>query len=410
MKGRAGNPESCRGDGVATLPNPAAGARSAVEVDAALEGISSEMSLLELLSPSNLSAARRQFFDAGCREEPQLEYSRVPFDPQRLRERLFAIPATKVEPPTLAAWLSEKQRELDRQLTLLELRGTEGFLAASLDLYGQAEPELVALAEEILDRVSSHPREVGERVGAREMADAVRRELDHYGRHCSDFPDSVAIEESVAAGIMVSGGRVVISATASFAAARVEALLHHEVGTHVLTWHNGSRQPYRIFRDGLGGYDELQEGLGVLAEWLTGGLSGERLRVLAARVVAAHGRIEGRPFEEVFTALRDRSLSPAAAWSVTLRAFRSGGLTKDVVYLRGFVDLLEHLGAGGLLEPLYVGKIALHHYQGVLELIEGEVLSPPCDLPRFLSTKPSRRRLERSREVGFDAVLEEICQ
>ena len=39
-----------------------------------------------------------------------------------------------------------------------------------------------------------------------------------------------------------------------------------------------------------------------------------------------------------------------------MRVFRSGGMTKDAIYLRGLVELLEHLGAGGSLDPLWLGK------------------------------------------------------
>ncbi len=40
---------------------------------------------------------------------------------------------------------------------------------------------------------------------------------------------------------------------------------------------------------GLAGYEETQEGLAVLAEFLVGGLSPHRLRQLAVRVVAWTG-------------------------------------------------------------------------------------------------------------------------
>ena len=46
------------------------------------------------------------------------------------------------------------------------------------------------------------------------------------------------------------------------------ALLHHEVGTHLVTHVNGTHQPIKVLGVGLAGYDETQEGLAVLAEYL----------------------------------------------------------------------------------------------------------------------------------------------
>ncbi len=59
----------------------------------------------------------------------------------------------------------------------------------------------------------------------------------------------------------------------------------HEVGTHILTYCNGLRQPIRQLRVGLAQNDQLQEGLAVFSEYLVGGLNNDRLRLIAARVI-----------------------------------------------------------------------------------------------------------------------------
>ena len=110
---------------------------------------------------------------------------------------------------------------------------------------------------------------------------------------------------------MVSFGRLLIPEAAAFRADRVEPLLHHEVGTHVVTSQNGARQPLRLLTIGLPGYDETQEGLAVLAEYLTGELDPRRLRVLAARVVAVGKMLDGAGFLEIFESLRAEHQIPA---------------------------------------------------------------------------------------------------
>ncbi len=59
-----------------------------------------------------------------------------------------------------------------------------------------------------------------------------------------------------------------------------------------------------------------------------------------------------------------------------MRTFRGGGLTKDAVYLRGLVQLLEYFKNGGELEPLFIGKISADHIAIVKELQWRKVLHP----------------------------------
>ena len=89
------------------------------------------------------------------------------------------------------------------------------------------------------------------------------------------------------AGLQVSGGNLLIDEHILLDPARVEALVQHEIGTHILTYVNGTAQPLRQLATGLAEYDEFQEGLGILAEYLVDGLTPARMRVLAGRVVAA---------------------------------------------------------------------------------------------------------------------------
>src|SRR5690606_37349233 len=104
----------------------------------------------------------------------------------------------------------------------------------------------------------------------------------------------------IAAGIMVSRGKLIIADGLTLPRARLEPLLHHEIGTHLLTYFNGRCQPFRQLSSGLARYEPLQEGLAVLAEYLTGGLSPTRQRTMAARVVAVHAMDNGARFVDVY--------------------------------------------------------------------------------------------------------------
>ena len=180
---------------------------------------------------------------------------------------------------------------------------------------------------------------------------------------------------------------------------RVNALLQHEVGTHLLTYYNGRAQPFRQLYSGLAGYEELQEGLAVLAEYLVDGLGRSRMRQLAARVVAAQQLVAGATFIDTFRVLvRDYAFSQRTAFTTTMRVYRGGGLTKDAIYLRGLQTVLKYLGSGGDIEPLFVGKMAAEHIPIIKELQFRKVLEPPPLRPRYMSDPQALARLERVRQ------------
>ena len=180
-------------------------------------------------------------------------------------------------------------------------------------------------------------------------------------------------------GLLATGGNVFIGRETCIPERRANALLQHEVGTHLVTYYNGAIQPLRLLKVGLVGYEAFQEGFAVLSEYLVGGLSRGRMRTLAARVIATDQLIKQISFAEVFQQLVDEfGFEPRTAYTITLRVFRGGGLTKDALYLRGLVEILQYLGKGGELEPLLVGKIATNHIPVVREfLLRGILRNPP---------------------------------
>src|SRR5690606_19631968 len=130
-----------------------------------------------------------------------------------------------------------------------------------------------------------------------------------------------------------------------------------EVGTHALTFYNGRQQPLSQLSEGLADYDPLQEGIAVLSEYLIGGLTGNRLRTLAGRVIAGEARINGADFKEVFNLLYSKyNFSKEPAFNIASRLFQGGGFLKDIIYLKGLVELRDYLRDGGDLEILLSGK------------------------------------------------------
>ena len=373
---------------------------STLDVDQRLARIDSAFKFLLQITPVNTEAAWETFQQSGFREEPAFRYRPLPIDPEKLKRTLFNVPVERVDDPSLAWLFREKQEELDRKITMLRDRGTRAFFFGSLGLFGEVEPDLLRLAEEVLAQLPEHDYDYGDarHYGASAFAEVAADEFAPYRNQLTGFPASAQIRDDLPPGLMVSQGRLLIGRRTRIPAPRVDALLQHEVGTHMVTYFNGQAQPLRLLAVGLAGYEALQEGLAVLAEFLVGGLQVPRLRVVAARVVAAHDLTEGATFCDVFGRLHEgHHFPPDTAFSVTMRTFRGGGIIKDVIYLRGLHELMGYLQRGGALEPLFAGKMALHHLPMFEELEARGLLQPQPLRPLYLDRPATPARLDRIR-------------
>lgn len=377
-------------------------------VDQQLCEVAESFDFLLQVTPHNTTEAWEAFSQSEFRAEPTLRYRPLPYHPSLLKRRLFEIEIERIEDPTLTQLFGEKLAELDRQLTTLRDLETTYFRLDSQQLFGSVDAVLLDLAQNIL---ATYPKPAAHVEAAqstsKEFVARARDEIDYYRQRLTAFTATVEVCDDIASGVMVSHDRLLVAKSFQTPAHRVEALLHHEIGTHLLTYFNGRCQPFRQLYAGLAGYEELQEGLAVLAECLCGGLTPNRWRTLAGRVVAVDAMTSGATFVETFSRLRDQyAFAPYSAFVTTVRAYRGGGLTKDIIYLRGLRDLLAYLEAGHDIEPLYIGKIGLHHLPYVQELRRRGIIDAPSILPRLWRDRKLRARLESYRGQSVLQLLE----
>lgn len=365
-------------------------------IDRKLAEISQSFDFLLQVTPINIEKAWRSFKRLGFEKAPKFYYRPQPIDPALMKRRLYEIPIESVEDATVGFLFSEQRRELDRQLSLLQDRGRKEFFYGSLQLYGEVSDELVGTAKEILERSAKIKRRKdgqGKLLNADEFAELARGRIGKYRKIYPELAAEVQVRDDII-GLLVSKGNLLISSDIKIAKNRVEAMLSHEVGTHVLTYYNGMAQPFKQLYCGLAGYDELQEGLAVLSEYLVGQLSAQRLRLLAGRVLAAYRLQTGSRFAEVFGELNSTyGFEQKTAFVVTARIFRGGGLVKDAIYLRGLVNLLAYLKDGGNIELLFCGKIALDHIQIIKELRAREILVRARLEPMYMQAAGIEKKL-----------------
>lgn len=356
------------------------------QVDDRMEKIARQFKFLLLVTPTNIAEAWEQFQADDYRKDPTFHYRLLPVDPEKIKRELYNIPIEKISDPTLAFLFRDKRDELDKMLTMLRDRGSEHFVYSSMQLYGGVDEATLDIAEGLLTAITVDHSEIAqqERVQAVEFAQRAQEELHFLKRQYPQMDSDVQIRSDVS-GLIVSDGVLCINDQYSVRADRVEALIQHEVGTHVLTYQNGKAQPLQQLYSGVPGYETLQEGLAVLAEYLVDGLTNSRLRILAARVVGVHRMISGASFCETYYLLTSKyQFPPRTAFTITMRIYRGGGLTKDAVYLRGLIEVLDYLKKGNELEDLLIGKIRVDYIPIMQELIHRRILKPVPLRPRYM--------------------------
>jgi hypothetical protein len=113
---------------------------------------------------------------------------------------------------------------------------------------------------------------------------------------------------------------------------------------------------------------------------------------------------EGASFIETFRKLNAGfGFDQRVAFTITARVYRSGGLTKDAVYLQGLVKLLKYIEQGGEIVPLFVGKISTDHVPVIQELQWRKVLRAVPLTPRYLDFPETAEKLKKLRR-GYSVL------
>lgn len=161
----------------------------------------------------------------------------------------------------------------------------------------------------------------------------------------------------------------------------LEALVNHEIATHLSRNNSGELSPLRLLSFlGADHYHATEEGLALYAEQVSykrRGLLPKKANPLASLAIGA--AIEGRNFRKTFNFLINLGAEPEIAWHHTFRVFRgvrdtskSLGFinTSDYRYRRGNLEVAEFIKKNGVraLDKLWVGKIGIKHLPLMAEL------------------------------------------
>ncbi len=360
---------------------------------------------MRVLSSLNWDASLRgAFLTRGVLPKPA--YPAV--DTTAAREAIAAARKAIDGEHVVMRWLARTSDDLETTANLMDARGTPEFYTHSAALYGcptklmlDGETKVLNLARHMdatlegMDFDQLVVEGFEEELDAAQFASALVKKLAPY---FGDDAPNVIVSEDVSAKAAASSKRIRVRADAHFSGQDVDQLLHHEALVHSATGLNGRLQSdFPILRHGHPGTTEIQEGLAVFAEVITGNMDPRRFRRLSGRVIGIQMAIDGADFKDVFDFFEAREVGREQAYENTRRIFRGGVMsggapfTKDMVYLNGllrvhnFIRTAVKLRRADLIRVLFVGKLDLEDIPALSYLAKGKRIEPPKFMPPWAS-------------------------
>lgn len=354
-----------------------------LEVDRKLYRLVRQMDTLHYINPINFLQEKRRFFARGYHYTPEFRYRQLRLDPYALREQLYHLPVSAISDPSLRELYREVVDAHAMKVEMLATIGTDRFLYNSLRYYGEPSAKDLANARFLLHApIPEQELNEPEHLDAKDAVSTFVTAAEQFSLACQ-----VQTSKRLVAKAMVDNQKrtLVVNDTLKIGHTELQALVHHELGVHMVTTMNAVDQELKVFRLGLPDNTHTQEGLAILAEYLSGHLTVKRLHSLAIRVLAVEGMLNGKPFGQTCRELEDDfGMNRDAAFTLTTRVYRGGGFTKDYVYLSGLRDLLQAHGSMDI-SSLYVGKGSLSCMPIISDLLERGIIEPPRRIPPALT-------------------------
>jgi len=348
---------------------------SVQKVDAALYRLVKDFELLNYVNPTNAPQQKKRFFESRGTVLPDFTYRPIKIEPNELKRQLLRLEVERIHDPVIRRLYEDAIGAYLDKVDLLASLGTSAFKYNSLRYYGQPSERDLANARFLLHLPEIESHNPVKRLTVNDAKKAFIEGMKAYG-----FDGKVQVTTKIVADAMVLNAeqKVLIRKGATFRPKELRYLVHHEIGVHMVTTMNARLQPLKLVRIGTSMSTKTQEGLAVLAEYLSGNTTLRRLKELAARVVAVDMMVRGADFVETYRHLTAQvHMKPDDAWTLTTRVYRGGGFTKDHLYLQGFREVVELWKSGADLSPLLIGKTSMTHYELLHELMQRGVLDAP---------------------------------
>ncbi len=366
-----------------------------LEIDTHLDRLVKRIELLQYVNPLNTEKEKHRFFASKFTEEPQFKYPKLKFDPYKLHRLFFSHRLDRIEDPVIRDMYKEVIYFYANMVQCIETIGHgKRFYYNSLRVYGTPTEKDVENARFILHFEDEPPFASMEK---RHSPEAARDYFEKFAKQY-DFPLDIRFSTHIAAEAMVSNSTrsLLIKRNARFSDNQLLTLAHHEIGVHLVTTFNGLAQPLKIFSNGLPKNVETQEGLAVFSEYMGGALTLKRLKEISYRVLASDSLSKGYSFADTFDLIHNQyKLDRDAAFTITLRAHRGGGFTKDRLYLSGLRKIYKRYLREESMDRMLTGKVALDFEKQIAYLQDlGLAVKGPHDCLSFRDKRNTNQTLD----------------
>jgi len=334
--------------------------------DRVLKSALGRVQLLAHLTPVNFEQelARLCHASASAAAGPEFEYRRPAVDLSDVRRTLERAAPEWEELGEIGALYAERAREIALEAAICEARGTAALAGLAkerfdpgLALLGEAD----ALADDWLACAAPHDGHTAELVRTDDEGDArslIRRLRSAVGERRLGI--RVVAAHALASLAAVGDGVVQVATERLVSQADVERTVMHELEGHVMPMVRAARAKLGLFAIGSARGSDHQEGWALLLERRAGFLGDKRRAELALRHKAARAAHLGEPFPEIVARLARAHAGRDAVVRAACRAFRGGGLGRELSYLPALLTVERGLGQEPELEhTLTSGRLSL---------------------------------------------------
>ena len=347
-----------------------------LNVDKQLYSLCRHIETLNFINPVNLAAERTKFLKRNSYQAPNFTYKQLDLNPYKFREQLYKLPIDTIYDASIQQLYRHVIDNLANKIDLLATIGSDDFVYNSLKYYGEPSDKDIANAKFLLHLKpeSDLEQETQAMLTAEQAVDYFKQQAQQWGLKCR-----VEKSSKIVAKAMVNNDKaqLLINKEATFTEKEAHAFAYHELGIHMLTTLNAKKHPLKVFSLGLTGNTYTQEGLALYSEYCSGSLTIQRLQTIALRVIAVKYMLRHGDFVKTYHALvNEFNLERTFAFTLTTRVYRGGGFTKDYLYLKGFIDVLQ-LAKQQSIDNLLVGKTGLLDFDITNELVERQMISKP---------------------------------
>lgn len=352
-------------------------------IDEILVNTHKKLNLLSYLKPINFDLEKKKFFERKD-YNPQFRYDKPSYS--ELGLMITRVEKLKIDSSSLLGKIfTSKREEILNKIELLKAIGKERFTKQSIELYGEPSEDLAAYANKHCKNKSVKTEE--KFLSFDKTIDIIKNNLDGY-----KIRYKLVVIDELASRISISTTDTKILITlrrnAKFRKSDLLGTLAHEIDTHTFRFENGKLQPYKIFSEGegLASYLSTEEGLAIYNKERI--YKNPRKFSTKALLVIAIKNSLSNSFADTYIKLRNLGVGKNTAYNITYKTKRglsdttkSGAFTKDLVYLKGKLEIEEYVRENRDLKKLYIGKIGIKHLSVIAKL---SGIKPPIYLPGYL--------------------------